>query len=170
MENYKERFKYINNDLSYYPFLYQALQMTKSGAVLEYGMGHGSTPILHDYCKAKKRMLFSFETNKDWADKFTELENDKHCIALVTDWDSVFNPRASVVFIDQAPGERRKEDVRKYAETDAIVVVHDTEPAADHGYQMRQYFTLYKYRKDYETNGAWATVLSNKYDVTTFEL
>jgi hypothetical protein len=165
----KHLFRYDNNWNSYRPFLFQALEMTKKGTVLEYGMGDGSTKLLHDYCKSRKRQLFSFDSNADWANKFMNLNNDKHVIASVTDWDSAFNPRATVVLIDHAAGERRKEDVKKYAETDAVLIVHDTEPAADHGYQMRQYFDLYKYRKDYETDGAWATALSNKYDVTTFE-
>ena len=168
METFKHQFRYINNDLCFYPLLYQALEMTKSGAVLEYGTGHGSTPILHDYCKAKKRKLKSFDYSKEWAEKFTNLASADHKIYVVTDWDEAYDPDATVVFIDQSPGERRKIDIQKYATSKAIVVVHDTEPAADHGYQMRQYFGLYKYVKDYQTNGAWATVLSNHYDITTF--
>jgi len=165
----KHLFRYDNNWNSYRPFLYQALEMTKTGLVLEYGMGDGSTKLLHDYCKSRKRLLHSFESNHEWADKFQHLKTNKHVISVVTDWNMAFDKSATVVLIDHASGERRKEDVKKYAQTDAILIVHDTEPAADHGYQMRQYFDLYKYRKDYETNGAWATALSNKYDVTTFE-
>lgn len=164
----KSKFSYKTNWNSYLPFLYEALEKTKSGTVLEYGMGDGSTPILHDYCKAKKRKLKSFDYDKQWAEKFANLASADHKIYVVKDWDEAYDPDATVVFIDQSPGERRKIDIQKYATSNAIVVVHDTEPAADHGYQMRQYFGLYKYVKDYQTNGAWATVLSNHYNITTF--
>ena len=47
-----------------------------------------------------------------------------------------------------------------------IVVAHDTEPAADYGYKMRQHFPKFRYIVEVRTSDAWATALSNTIDVT----
>jgi predicted O-methyltransferase YrrM len=171
MENFKDKFTPTNNDLSYYPLLYKALEETK-GDVLELGMGYGSTELLNNYCKKNKRFLFSFEEKQSWFEKFSHLakegKNFKHELNFVVNWDIVKNnhEKADVIFIDHAPGERRKEDIVHFKDTKGIIVCHDTEPAADYGYQMRQYFKLFKYKAEVKTNGAWATALSNEYDIT----
>lgn len=166
----REQFTPTNNDLSYYPLLFLALEETKVGAVIEMGCGHGSTPLLHDYCTEAGRKLWSYETNKEWADKFTGLNNKQHFVHLLenANWDYVKENHESpaVVFIDHAPGERRKDDILNFKDIDGIIVCHDTEPAADHGYQMRQTFAAFKYVVEVKTNGAWATALSNHYDIT----
>jgi hypothetical protein len=152
-------------DLCYYPLLFKALEETK-GDVLELGMGHGSTPILNKYCKARK--LYYFDFNKEWRDKFLNLESENHKSFLITDWDYVFNNHAdaSVIFIDQSPGERRKRDLELFKNTKGIVVIHDTEPTGAGDYRARPLFHLYKYVVEVQTEGAWATALSNEYDLT----
>jgi hypothetical protein len=87
---------------------------------------------------------------------------------LVADWNDVWklNPSPGVVFIDHSPGERRAVDLIHYADIAEIVVVHDSEPEANRGYRMRDEFYRYKYVRDYKSNGAWATILSNFIDVT----
>ena len=163
----REQFIPTNNDLSYYPLLYKALESTK-GTVLELGTGHGSTKLLHDYCV--KRNLFSFDEKPEWLNKFTHLESDTHFFTLIEDWRSVkMLKQAQVIFIDHAPGEDRKQMILDFQDTKGIIVCHDTEPAADHGYQMRQYFGEFKYKVEVKTNGAWATALSNYYDITKWD-
>lgn len=154
-----------SNDYSYYPLLKEAIDATK-GDVLELGTGHGSTQLLHDYCK--KRNLFSFDEKPEWLNKFTHLESDRHGLTLITDWRFVKEswPNAKVIFIDHAPGEDRKQMILDFRYTKGIIVCHDTEPAADHGYQMRQHFPLFKYVVEVKTNGAWATAMSNEIDIT----
>jgi hypothetical protein len=170
MENFRTRFTPKDNDHSYYPLLLMALDETK-GEVVEMGTGHGSTQLLHDYCKKYKRFLTSYDEKEEWRSKFIHLNSQDHHIFLTTDWNEV--PRdhqnASVVFIDHAPGERRKEDIVNFKDINGILVCHDTEPAADHGYQMRQHFPLFKYVIEVKTSGAWATALSNTYDVTKWK-
>jgi hypothetical protein len=171
MENFKQKFTPPNNDHSYYPLLFLAMETTEKGDILELGTGYGSTPLLHEYLKERKgRLLFSFEEKKEWLDKFTHLECSRHSLKFITDWDYVKNthPDAAVIFIDHAPGERRKEDIVKYKDTKGIIVCHDTEPAADYGYQMRQYFPMFKYVVEVKTDGAWATAMSNEYDITNW--
>jgi hypothetical protein len=85
-------------------------------------------------------------------------------------WDDVYtaHPTPDVVLIDHAPGERRWIDVQKYAYSAKIIVIHDSEPAAT-GYMMDKIWGMFKYRKDYESPGAWATMVSNHIDVSKFE-
>lgn len=153
-----------NNDLSYYPLLKEALDATH-GDVIECGMGHGSTPMLKEYCK--DRMLYSYETSKEWADKFTEGETN--VINIISDWRDVYigHKNASVIFIDHYPGEDRKQMIEDFKDMKGILVCHDTELGqADHGYRMRGKFNLFKYVVDVKTNGAWASAMSNHIDIT----
>jgi predicted O-methyltransferase YrrM len=155
-----------NNDLSYYPLLHMAIKETK-GDVLELGTGYGSTELLHN--TLKKRRLFSYEEKKEWLNKFKHLETKNHKLTFVKDWDIVKQTHedADVIFIDHAPGERRKVEILNYKNSKGILVCHDTELGqADAGYQMRQYFPLFKYVVEVKTKGAWATALSNEYDLT----
>jgi hypothetical protein len=165
----KEEFlKDVANWDNHRHLLWPALEAT-TGDVVEMGMGQGSTPFLHEYCKANKRKLFSYDNNTAWSSKFDNFQEAGHRIANVVDWDDVMQP-ADVVLIDHAPGERRKIDIARFANVAKIIVCHDTEPAADHGYQMRAVLGTFKYRKEYQTVGAWATVVSNFVDVTKFEI
>lgn len=150
--------------------LWTALEAT-TGEVVEMGMGHGSTQQLHDYCLDRGRPLFSYESDQEWADKFMPLvDGGAHSLKVLRDWDEVHatHPSPDVVLIDHAPGERRKTDIALFAHSAKIIVCHDTEPAADHGYQMRAELDKFKYLSEYQSPGAWSTVVSNFIDVTKF--
>lgn len=166
-KNMKEKFTPTNNDLSYYPLLYLALEDTH-GDVVEMGTGHGSTPLLHNYCEIEKRELYSFDEKEEWASKFYPIITERHWVQKIDTWDFVKENHmdAAVIFIDHAPGERRKEDIVNFKDIKGIIVCHDTEPAADHGYQMRQHFDKFKYVVEVKTNGAWASAMSNTIDIT----
>lgn len=150
--------------------LWPALEAT-NGEVIEMGMGQGSTPFLHSYCKDAGRPLFSYENSLDWAMKFQDLIAENHKILHVNDWDYVSgrHENPDVVLIDHAPGERRYIDVQRFANSAKIIVIHDSEPAAT-GYMMDRIWGLFKFRKDYQSPGAWATAVSNFIDVSKFEL
>lgn len=172
----KQQFTPTNNDLSYYPLLFKALEETK-GEVIEMGTGHGSTPLLHEYCTNKKRILHSYETEKDWISKFEHMTSPLHTFTLLCRdcWDSCSNMHfsPSVVFIDHAPGERRQRDLILFKDTAEIIVIHDTEPKGAGDYRVRQHFDKFKYVVEVMSNwhdpreaGAWATALSNTVDIT----
>lgn len=172
----KKQFIPTNNDLSYYPLLYKALEATK-GEIIEMGTGHGSTPLLHSYVMATKRTLHSYETEKTWMDKFISLQNEYHDFVLLcrSCWDSCSDMHGSpsVVFVDHAPGERRKEDIKKFKDTAEIIVIHDTEPHGAGDYQVRPLFSQFKYVVEVQSiapnpneAGAWATAVSNTVDIT----
>lgn len=155
------KFKATHDWNTYLPLLGEALKQTK-GTVIEYGMGDSSTPILHDYCAKYNRKLRSYDSSLDWYSKFSHLSNVDHSVTYITNWDNAFDPDADVVLIDHAPGERRQVDIEKYAGTNAILVVHDTQPSADHGYNMRRLFSLFKTVKEFKSEGSWATLLTNR--------
>lgn len=151
--------------------LWQALEATKhlKLPVLELGCGYGSTPFLQQYCKDNGLELFSYDFNKEWADKFgaTHVENWD----LNVDWLGQF----SVALVDESPGEHRKSSVRFLALAAQIVIVHDSEPigwnASD--YQVRPEFIRFKYFTDERPDidgQPWTSALSNFIDVSKFDL
>lgn len=152
----------VSNWSNHRHLLWEALQAT-TGEVVEMGCGDGSTPFLARYCKDTDRMLYSYEGNLDWWERMRTYKDEKHKIIFAKDWDQVslnhHNP--SVVLIDHAPGERRKVDIARLANKAQIIVAHDTEPAADHGYQMRAVLKTFKYMRDFKSEGAWASIASN---------
>lgn len=160
--NRDEFLKGVTNFDNHRYFLYEALELTKeiAGPVVELGCGNGSTPFLAQYCKDAERELFSYENNLEWYDKCAHFHDR---VFHITDWDIVAEKHLtpSVLFIDSAPGERRQIDLKNFALRARIIVVHDSEPAADHGYQMRQHIPLFKYWKDHTSVGAWASMASN---------
>lgn len=166
----RNKFCASGGDLCYYPLLFKALETTE-GEVLEFGMGHGSTPLLNDYCTKHKRNLLSFDYNQEWRSKFDSILNKYHTSELVTEWNLVYKDYkdAAVIFIDQSPGEERQHTILNYKDTAGILVIHDTEPTGAGDYRVRQHFNLFKYKVEVETAGAWATALSNEIDITKWK-
>jgi len=164
---------------NYKPLLWEGLELT-SDIIIEMGVGKGSTQLLHDYAKENERDLFSYDSNPNWINEFMHLGDDLHKLKHVQiqsgqykmpDWDQVyrnhhFGEDIGLIFIDHAPGERRKVDIALFANKAQIIVAHDTEPSADHGYGMRAEIAKFKYWRDFETPGAWTSIMSNFVDVT----
>lgn len=166
----KEEFvKFDNNWNSHRPLLWAALESTNglitNGLVMEFGCGMGSTPYLFSYCFDHKREFNSYENNLDWAAKMHD-----YPVVTVQDWSEVELENIGLLFIDHAPGERRKIDIARWANHAQVIVAHDTEPAADHGYQMRSELSKFKYMIDFKTDGAWASAVSNFIDLTKWEI
>lgn len=141
--------------------LWPALEATKhlKLPVIELGCGHGSTPFLIKYCEANGLEFKCFDSSQEWAGKFNA--------EYVPDWNvaEFYRKEYGLAFVDESPGENRKFSLKKLHHV-KIVVAHDTEPAADHGYQMRAEIAKYKYRIDYKSDGAWASAMSNFIDVS----
>src|SRR5688572_21176806 len=162
----KEQFlKDINPWGSHRNLLWQALESTKDSPfpIIELGCGDNSTPQLTKYCKDTQRILFSYDSNKEWAEKFDA--------DYVRDWEKhpLWLSKYSVCLLDLAPGEYRKVALMKI-EAD-IIVLHDSEipgwNASD--YKVRPLFSKFKYVKDdvpSEKGQPWTTALSNTIDVT----
>jgi hypothetical protein len=163
----REQFCASGGDLAYYPLLFKAMESTE-GSIMELGMGYGSTPLLNEYATKYKRELSSFDYNQEWRSKFDNILNAYHKSYLIKDWNEVYSnyPTASVIFIDQSPGEERKVTIENYKNTSGILVIHDTEPIGAGDYQVRPLFSKFKYKVEVQTDGAWATALSNEIDIT----
>lgn len=140
--------------------LWDALEATSRSMfpVAEFGAGEGSTPYLRQYCQEKGREFFSYESNEEWAEKCGS--------AFIEDWNKADIWRYySVVLIDHAPGEHRHEAIAILKDMAGIIVIHDTEPAAT-GYMLDKIWGLFKYRVDFQSDGAWASAVSNSIDLT----
>ena len=166
----RNKFCASGGDLAYYPLLFKAMESTE-GSIMELGMGWGSTPLLNEYSKRNKRRLLSFDYNEDWRLKFDNILHKYHTSDLVKDWSMVYASikDASVIFIDQSPGEERKITIQNYSNTSGILVIHDTEPIGAGDYRVRTLFDLFKYKVEVQTDGAWATALSQEIDITKWD-
>lgn len=159
----KEKFlRQVGNWNSHLYFLWEALEATKhlKLPVLELGAGMGSTPFLRAYCADEGLEFHSYDSDENYAKEFQSVH--------IQNWDTLaWKKEWGVVLCDEAPGEHRKISLALLHHA-KVIVAHDTEPAADHGYQMRAELAKYKFKQDYQTVGAWATVVSDSIDVTAF--
>ncbi len=153
--------------------------LNTSGTVIELGMGDFSTTILHTLCKHLNRKLISAETSKEWMNKFKDLETDFHIFEYVPVYENTINEinpekhlwnvigtgedLVGVVLVDNRPGDRRKDDIERFAYRSQIVVVHDTEAKS---YEYEPSLKLYKYRLDYKRYNVYTTLVSNFIDVS----
>lgn len=165
----RDKFSDFDGYSSHRPLLYAALENT-NGDVVEFGSGEGSTLLLNEYCEQQEREFTSFESNPEWFNKMVEKFPD---LIFVKNWDHVIlgTKRIGVLFIDHAPGERRKFDIDKYRSQADVIVVHDTEMSADYGYKMSTVLDSFKYRKDFRPERyAHTTAVSETIDISKWKL
>jgi hypothetical protein len=171
----KEQFiSNLSNWNSYLPLLWEAIESTK-GSIIELGMGEGSTVRLHEYAVLNKRHLYSFESNREWYDKFCHLQTISkwHSTRFVGDnWDILHEQMAKheypigVLFSDEAPGEMRKYNISMFCNVAQVVVAHDTEIESDGGYKFSLIEPLFKYKNRIQYNGTDTCAFSNFIDVS----
>lgn len=150
------------------PILMRVVSMT-NGPILELGMGYYSTTILNWICTIEERELVSYESSKFYFKKFVSYENSFHKLYHVKNWeDADIEKQWDVAFIDHAPGERRREDIKRLANYAQYIICHDSEPSEDLGgredglgYQYSLIYPLFKYRYNYDQVVPNTVVLSN---------
>lgn len=181
----EEFLKGINDWNNHAPLLWLALEETKSGDVLEFGCGDGSTNQLHQYCKDNNRMLYSFDSDETYLNKFKHLESDNHKFILTENewhgWDIVseqYGASATVCLIDHSKGERRRFDAERMKDIKGILVLHDTQPKPTAaGYNWEMIWDLFKYKCDLTCpiepisgdNRTWGSAVSNWFDVSAWK-
>jgi len=148
---------------SHLPILMKIVNMT-DGPILELGTGFYSTPYLHWACYDKKRKLVSYDTHLLFFDIAKGCVADFHEVHFVEngDWDNIdLSGHWSIVLVDHAPGKRRKEEIRRLANSADYIVVHDTNGRFNPRYKYTEIYPLFKYRYDYTKIFPFTTVLSN---------
>lgn len=159
--------RYNPNWSSHLPVLIKVMEASE-GKVLEMGMGPFSTPVLHWLCLDRKRLLVSYESSLEYFKSNKNFETDLHKVVSVDDWDKVNinNVHWGVVFIDHAPSERRKVDIKQLANCADYIVIHDSEESREKHYHYSEIYPLFKYRYDYKRQKPYTTVLSNFKDLS----
>jgi hypothetical protein len=112
---------------SYMPALIHAVARS-TGPILEIGVGHFSTPVLHEIATAGRRVV-SVEDAPAWIKMFEHYSSAFHEIKGGS-YDDILptltGTQWGVTFIDNSPGgERRRKDFVAFLPISDFVVVHD---------------------------------------------
>ena len=152
------------------PVLVKILEMSE-GPVLELGIGVFSTPLLHQLCYNQRRLLVSYESDKNYFDMHGNFVSPLHTIGFVENWDDIRIEETpwGMVFVDHIE-ERRKVEAARVANIARFVVIHDSDPSQDKHYHYSDIYPLFKYRFDYIKSIPNTTVLSNFVDVNKLEI
>mgnify|MGYP006921331557 FL=1 len=154
----------IQDDFSSHrPALWLAVEhMDVKDAIYEMGSGFGSTLLLAN----TKRWFNSYDTNKEWADKFIHTVH-------IDDYDHIRFPdgewvnEVGVLFVDCAPALLRKDLIGKWRNNAKVIVTHDSEENSDYVYYMKEVLGSFKYRLDFKPpNLPHTTIVSETINVT----
>jgi len=100
-----------------------------SQPVIEFGIGHFSTPLLHAVCITQSRKLYSLEKDPAWLGPFAEqFALPLHEFRLGEYLDQIPNISEDfgVAFIDHSPGGQSRADIfSAMINRSSFVVVHD---------------------------------------------
>ncbi len=148
----RARFTYDSYS-THQPVLYEAVMRT-SGPVVEFGCGHGSTPLLHKICDGRR--LLTLE-DAEWLEKFILLTTSWHGFGLAVDWagttDYVALQLWDVALIDHAPWEARVAAVLALKDKIKFIVLHDCDYFVTHG--LLDFDELFKYHKEFLPLKPW---------------
>lgn len=173
----------VDDFSSHRPMLYRAIMNTAHTAFIEFGAGFGSTPVLKEhYAPMRDKEFISYENNREWfgkmvtdeysraANHFTMAQKGNHYLGFYENLLSINLWKGSIVFIDCAPAELRKELICKHTGQAKIIIVHDTEPGAEYVYGVTDILNSFKYRCDLIVEGCpQTTVVSNLYEFNNWK-
>lgn len=141
---------------SHRPLIWAILNKT-IGSVAEVGCGLYSTKMIDDFCNEHGRKFKSYESDQIWSSKAQIQYGER----IVSGYDSI-EPDDEVLFIDCAPGEKRKELIEKFKDKCKIIIAHDTEEGAEYVYGMKNILSSFKYHVWYKPPQApHTTAVSN---------
>lgn len=163
-------FQGLTNDVNHRVLLRLALEETRGSAhpVLAMGLDVETTRLLHDYCRDAGRLLVSLEEDIFATMHLRDMAGRHHEV-LCAAWEvAPIEARGpwSVAVLTHAPGERRKDDAVRLLNRCEVVVLHNTEPDADRGYQFSTIWDRWRWRADVKAAGAWASAVSNSRDLS----
>jgi hypothetical protein len=137
---------------THWELLERTIKLFECKKILELGCGANSTPRLHSMGLDVR----SFETDR----RFVLPQS-----SYVASYDDVPDLDFDLVFIDNAPAERRNVDIQRFK--NSICVVHDTEESI---YNYHETVGKMRYCYTDPTKRPWTTVCSDKVDVNKFDL
>lgn len=180
-----EKWMPVDDFSSHRPMLYRAIMNTHHNAFFEFGIGQGSTPLLkrlYATDKLKDKDYVSYENNLEWYETMKTPDYKhvngyyemgcagNHYLGYNANLLQLNTWKGSIVFIDSAPGELRKELISKHSSSAKIIIVHDTEPGAEYVYGLSEILAGFKYRCDLIVEGApQTTVVSNLYEFSSWK-
>jgi hypothetical protein len=137
------------------PLLFACAQLATGGEIIELGSGLHSTPQLAAMYRAR---FTSYETDQEWATKLGRL------VKFVKSYDDVRPRPCAMIFIDNAPEERRGLDVARWSDAARLIVVHDSDPQYTALFGLDESLALFPYRLDYTAMSPNTTVVSKDWN------
>ncbi|KAK2160607.1 hypothetical protein LSH36_129g01121 [Paralvinella palmiformis] len=161
------------------PFL--ASIWVTDGPILEMGSGWYSTPVAHRISILEHgRKLLTADTKYDWLKYFLVFASNNHRLYYVRDgnnqqtaddvqvvnsWDDIGKQSEhwGMIFLDHAPGERRKVDLERLRGKADLLVIHDSQPKAGRAYKSQKLLATFKHRTTFgpRWSNAYADVVSD---------
>lgn len=149
--------------------LWAALRTT--GAILEAGVGHYSTPLLQQFALVQNRKVYSIDCDRPWLSKF-DYGIPSHILIHQPAWEELAPPTdCDVVFLDNGPPMDRKTVTRIMLDLPRqpkFFIFHDTEPEHEWEYDYNTVMSWFKYKFTISSHhGAaipWTTIASNEVD------
>jgi len=125
------------------------------GDILEIGIGHFSTPVLHSYALASRRMLVSVEEDPEWFHMFRgryECSEHKFLHGRYAELvPELAKQEWGVAFIDNSPGgQRRADDFSSLISKSKLVVVHDYYDENEHSIKPLLNGIVWRVYTDYQ--------------------
>ncbi|KAK2144550.1 hypothetical protein LSH36_748g02063 [Paralvinella palmiformis] len=132
------------------------------GPILEMGSGWYSTPVAHRVAVIRGRSILTADTNYEWLRYFLVFSSTNHRlyyvgddkretddqVQVVSSWDDIGgqSERWGMIFVDHAPGERRKVDIERLRNKADLLVIHDSQPKADRAYKSQKLLASFEHR------------------------
>ena len=137
--NWKNRHREDNNGFATHQPVLEKIISLVDGPILELGCGEGSTELIHHYSVEKKIQVLTIESDKQWMERYTYLQNENHeFIAnenlnewenLVDEWTEYFvdeSKRWGLVFIDHGEWISRYKCLLKLKDKADYIILHDS--------------------------------------------
>lgn len=138
---------------SHKPLLGIALyKQNDSLPIVELGCGKGSTPAITQTLHTEDSSPFlTVDNNIEYLELIKDDVSGCGIALLVKDYfDLQIIDQIGLLFIDCAPGEIRKDLIKKYELQANVIIVHDTELGAEYVYGMNEVLSSFRYRLDYQ--------------------
>jgi len=157
----------MNANGTHYCLLAAIVHQT-TGSVVELGVGHYSTPMLHFMCQ--NREVVSIETNAEWHNYFSSLfAKGSHKFEftnenLISNVLKNYTRKWDVAFVDHGPEQDRPRCVELLRNRAKYIVVHDSEPNAV-AYGWNGIFDTFKYKYYWDFYGNGTTIVSETEEI-----